>query len=142
MPNFVEINIAASTKTGEIGTDPSRVITLKILGKLVENGKQDLVDLPITLFHECTNVELKANTDALLSYQYLKDGTKQFTLSSFVSEPVDINNPNPPATVNCFLYSLAQELTDSVFTDTDIKMTSYPNLSVGPTTGGILGTSP
>jgi hypothetical protein len=54
-----------------------------VKGTITANGNTVLVDLPITLKHECTNVELAGIADILLSYQYLKDGTKTFPLVSF-----------------------------------------------------------
>lgn len=57
------VNIGASTAAGEIGTLDVKLITLKILATITENGKTAIVTLPITLKHECTNVELTGNPD-------------------------------------------------------------------------------
>ena len=53
-----------------------------------------------------------------------------------------LTDPDPAAGLNCFSYSLAQESSDTTFTDTHIKMTAYPDLVVGPTVKDMISTDP
>jgi len=70
----------------------------------------------------------------------LKDATKTYSLSSFTPGRVISTDPDPPASVNCFLYSLAQSGTDAALNNPEIIMTTYPTLSVTSTAGNKIGT--